>query len=164
MLVPLTADLTEQVLATVNASSDGRESWVKALNFAHAAMFSYAARDGSNPIGTVNIERLISALRLMRSREDHEAAPFVSSWREPVLPEGRVYADKWNSDRFVRNLSQALGLDGSDRGGSEPRTASRRSTTLDTSSPSLPMVRRGRSAEVTIVTRTVRCCAASACC
>lgn len=115
--IPLTADLTEQVLETVNASSDGRESWVKALNFAHAAMFSYAARDGSNPIGTVNIERLISALRLMRSREDHEAAPFVSSWREPVLPEGRVYADKWNSDRFVRNLSQALGLDGSDRGG-----------------------------------------------
>ncbi len=114
--IPLTAQLTEQVLTTVNESSDGLESWVKALNFAHAAMFSYAARDGSNPIGTVNIERLISALRLMRDREGHEAAPFVSSWRDPVLPEGRVYADKWNSDRFVRNLAQALGLNGSDRG------------------------------------------------
>ncbi|WP_433674226.1 SIR2 family protein [Microbacterium gorillae] len=115
--IPLTADLTEQVLASVNRPSGAREPWVKALNFAHAAMFSYAARDGSNPIGTVNIERLISALRLLRGREGHEAAPFVSSWRDPVLPEGRVYADKWNSERFVRNLSQALGLNGSDRGG-----------------------------------------------
>lgn len=115
--IPLTADLTEQVLASVNRSPDAREPWVKAINFAHAAMFGYAGRDGSNPIGTVNIERLISALRLLRGREGHEAAPFVSSWRDPVLPEGRVYADKWNSDRFVRNLAQALGLDGSDRGG-----------------------------------------------
>lgn len=116
--LPLTSDLTEQVLASVNQPLEVREPWVKAINFAHAAMFSYAARDGSNPIGAVNIERLISALRLLRGREGHEAAPFVSSWRDPVLPEGRVHADKWNSDRFVRNLSQALGLDGSDRGGS----------------------------------------------
>ncbi|WP_295778938.1 SIR2 family protein [uncultured Microbacterium sp.] len=115
--IPLTADLTEQVLASVNRPSEVREPWAKAINFAHAAMFSYAARDGSNPIGTVNIERLISALRLLHGREGHEAAPFVSSWRDPILPEGRVYADKWNSDRFVRNLSQALGLNGSDRGG-----------------------------------------------
>ncbi|MEA1264715.1 SIR2 family protein [Microbacterium sp. STF-2] len=115
--IPLTADLTEQVLTSVNQPSDVREPWVKAINFVHAAMFNYAARDGSNPIGAVNIERLISALRLLRGREGHEAAPFVSSWRDPILPEGRVYADKWNSDRFVRNLSQALGIDGGDRGG-----------------------------------------------
>lgn len=115
--IPLTAALTEQVLASVNRLSESREPWVKAINFAHAAMFSYAARDGSNPIGTVNIERLISALRLLHGREDHEAAPFVSSWHDPVLPEGRVHADKWNSDRFVGNLAQALGLNGNDRGG-----------------------------------------------
>lgn len=115
--IPLTAALTEQVLASVNQSPQAGEPWVKAINFAHAAMYSYAARDGSNPIGMVNIERLISALRLLRGREGHEAAPFVSSWRDPILPEGRVYADKWDSDRFVRNLSQALGLDGNDRGG-----------------------------------------------
>lgn len=115
--IPLTAALTEQVLASVNRLSEVREPWVKAINFAHAAMFSYVARDGSNPIGAVNIERLISALRLLRGRDGHEAAPFVSSWRDPVLPEGRVHADKWDSDRFVRNLSQALGLDGNDRGG-----------------------------------------------
>jgi hypothetical protein len=32
----------------------------------------------------VNVERLISAVRLLRDSANHEAAPFVAAWKQPI--------------------------------------------------------------------------------
>ncbi|PPF72620.1 hypothetical protein C5B99_17425 [Pseudoclavibacter sp. Z016] len=43
-------------------------------------MVGYQGARGENPLSAVNIETLISAVRLLRVRDDHEMAPFVANW------------------------------------------------------------------------------------
>jgi hypothetical protein len=112
--LPLTNQLASDVLRALNQKSSTlskRPRWLSALNFAYAAIASYQARDGGDPLQGVNIERLISALRLLADRENHEAAPFVQAWRDPVLPGGRVVSEEETSRRLVENIGQALGGD-----------------------------------------------------
>jgi hypothetical protein len=47
-------------------------------------MVSHASDQGVSPLSAVNVERLVSAVRLLRDRREHEAAPFVSSWRPAI--------------------------------------------------------------------------------
>lgn len=66
--LPLTVQLAERVLHEAN--SDSGRNWVRALNFVYGSMVGYQSEDGSNPLQAVNIERLISAIRLLsRSQE-----------------------------------------------------------------------------------------------
>jgi len=59
-------------------------SWVKALNATYGGMVSHQSNRGHSPLFAVNIETLISAIRLLQDPDEHEVAPFVASW-SPVL-------------------------------------------------------------------------------
>lgn len=81
----LTSGLASAVVEKANKSSAnrhraGRHDWVRALNAVYAGMVGYQGARGDNPLSAVNIETLISAVRLLRRRDDHEVAPFVASW------------------------------------------------------------------------------------
>ena len=78
--LPLTHELAQRIVGSLNE----RTSYgpvVQALNFVYGAMVGYQGETGANPLQAVNIERLVSAVRLLARRADHEVAPFVSSWR-----------------------------------------------------------------------------------
>lgn len=105
--LPLTSELAQRVLIHLSGIKeyDGRRpDWLDALNFAYGSMVSYRSRDGSNALDAVNIETLISALRLLERRDHHEAAPFVESWRERA---GRFRVDDHVADRLVEAVRNA---------------------------------------------------------
>jgi hypothetical protein len=62
---------------------------VQALNFVYSAMIGHQGEDGSDPLRAVNIETLVSAVRLLQARESHEVAPFVAAWKAGALGFGR---------------------------------------------------------------------------
>ena len=62
----------------------GQRPVTRALHVVYGAMVAHATEQGASPLSAVNVERLVSAIRLLRDRRVHEAAPFVSSWR-PVI-------------------------------------------------------------------------------
>lgn len=109
--LPLTSELAAGVLqhlTDVTPSTGRRPDWLVALNFVYGAMVSYRSRDGGNALDAVNIETLISALRLLGRREDHEVAPFVESWRDPVHRAGRLQVDDHNASRLTDALSRVV--------------------------------------------------------
>lgn len=115
--LPLTSELAQQVLERLSGSEeyDGRRpEWLDALNFVYGAMVSYRTRDGGNALDAVNIETLISALRLLAHRDQHEVAPFVDSWRSRA---GRFRVDDTNADRLLEALRKALTDDHTGFGG-----------------------------------------------
>lgn len=88
--LPLTNALAADLVKRANApwAGRGRFDWLSALNFVYGSMVGYQAEDGGNPLEAVNIERLISALRLLQNSGDHEVAPFVSTWKVGALGVG----------------------------------------------------------------------------
>lgn len=81
--LPLTSELAEFVVAAANNASQsrfGRPDWVRAINATYSAMIGFKGSRGGNPLEAVNIETLISAIRLLQHRDEHEVAPFVASW------------------------------------------------------------------------------------
>jgi len=108
--LPLTSDLAAAVLRSLEGTTDphaSRPDWLIALNFVYGAMVSYRSRNGANALDAVNIETLISALRLLGRREDHEAAPFVEGWRDPVFRSGQLLVDERSADRLLDALDKA---------------------------------------------------------
>lgn len=57
---------------------------VRALRVVYGAMVAHATEQGESPLQAVNVERLISAVRLLAGRRDHEAAPFVATWKNAI--------------------------------------------------------------------------------
>ncbi|MFE7846773.1 SIR2 family protein [Microbacterium sp. NPDC057407] len=90
--LPLTERLAEllvssfdEELATADQYQRGEQlPVVRALHVVYGAMVSHATEQGSSPLAAVNVERLVSAVRLLRDRRSHEAAPFVSAWRASI--------------------------------------------------------------------------------
>ncbi|PYY46234.1 SIR2 family protein [Curtobacterium sp. MCBD17_023] len=83
----LTSELAAAVVAKANAEHSpfgDKPGWVRALNAVYAGMIGYQGASGQDPLSAVNIETLISAVRLLRSRDKHEVAPFVAAW-SPAL-------------------------------------------------------------------------------
>ena len=77
----LTSALAKTIVERANSQVARIEpDWVRALNAVYAGMVGHLGARGRNPLTAVNIETLISAVRLLRAREDHEVAPFVASW------------------------------------------------------------------------------------
>lgn len=86
--LPLTASLAKEIIAAANdpmRSEYGDQDAVGALNYVYGAMVGYHANYGEDPLQAVNIERLVSALRLLKDRTHHEVAPFVDSWNPAAL-------------------------------------------------------------------------------
>lgn len=112
--LPLTVELAEMIVQRANdplpTYSRGRDAWVTALNFAYGAMMGHQSEDGGNPLEAVNIERLISAIRLLQDVESHEAAPFVLSWKGGVhnLPSSLAQSGfGHDGERLVKAISEA---------------------------------------------------------
>lgn len=87
--LPLTSDLAAKIVDKANEVGDGpsnpvKPDWVRAINAVYAGMVGYQGARGGNPRSAVNIETLISAVRLLGNRDAHEVAPFVASW-SPAL-------------------------------------------------------------------------------
>lgn len=89
--LPLTSGLAQIIVEKANAA-DGRNDglypspsdFVSALNAVYASMVGHQGQRGKNPLTAVNIETLISAVRLLQDRDRHEVAPFVSAWSAAV--------------------------------------------------------------------------------
>lgn len=111
--LPLTFQLAERVVQRANEQPDGpgRRDWVSVLNFVYGSMVGYQAEDGGDPLGAVNIEKLISALRLLQNLADHEAAPFVSAWKPAALGVGVSDADESAGSRLVRGIERTVAGD-----------------------------------------------------
>lgn len=59
------------------------EPIVRALRVVYGAMVQHGTEQGLSPLASVNVEKLVSAVRLLAARSEHEAAPFVS-WRPAI--------------------------------------------------------------------------------
>lgn len=108
--LPLTSELASQVVTMANenygSSFQGRNtpSWVKALNAAYGAMVSHQSNRGHSPLTAVNIETLISAIRLLQNPDEHEVAPFVSTW-SPALSR---FSDPTLDQRAGRKIADSV--------------------------------------------------------
>ena len=103
--LPLTSRLAELIVEDANTTSRPNDPIVRTLNFVYGAMVGQQGDDGGNPLTAVNIEKLISAVRLLQAREGHEVAPFVSSWKQGAYGFGRNVA----SSRRVREVESGVG-------------------------------------------------------
>lgn len=83
--LPLTAELAEKIVDKANqprrrSFDPAVPDFVRAINAVYGGMVGHSGTRGRNPLDAVNIETLISAVRLLKHRDDHEVAPFVAAW------------------------------------------------------------------------------------
>ena len=120
--LPLTSALAAKVIARANELDrqdhfSAKPDWVRALNAVYAGMVGYQGARGENPLTTVNIETLISAVRLLRSRDTHEVAPFVSTWTPSLSNFGSSNLPTESGHEIVQAVGSAMG--GSGFGGTD---------------------------------------------
>lgn len=110
--LPLTFQLAERLVTRANQPDPnqwrGTQNWVRALNFVYGAQIGFQAEDGSNPLQAVNIERLISALRLLQNADEHEVAPFVASWKPGALGVGTPSVDEHLGEQAIKAVGKAV--------------------------------------------------------
>lgn len=113
--LPLTSDLASAVVKDANSDETYQygwqahnRAWIDALNFVYGQMVGHQTDDGGNPLDAVNIEKLISAVRLLQSRESHEVAPFVASWKPGALSFGSPTIQAGLSAKLKNSMSSAL--------------------------------------------------------
>lgn len=107
----LTADLAKAIVEEANAprrllASD--RDWIQALNAVYAGMVNYQTIHGGNPLTSVNIEMLISAIRLLRERDSLEIAPFVGSWSAGISDFTSTSLPLKLTDRLVSSLGKSM--------------------------------------------------------
>jgi hypothetical protein len=106
--LPLTNELAERIVTQSNALERTGQPWVQALNFVYGSMVGYVADSGGNPLTAVNIERLISAVRLLQNRVDHEASPFVSAWKQGALGFGPDSGQPFSTRQLKESVSDVV--------------------------------------------------------
>ncbi|HAQ9610384.1 TPA: hypothetical protein IYE61_002873, partial [Enterococcus faecium] len=109
----LTSELAGAIIDKANADHDGvgqasRADWVRALNAVYAGMVGYQGSQGNNPRSAVNIETLISAVRLLRNRDKHEVAPFVATWAPALSAFGSASLPSSDGKSILNAVSKAL--------------------------------------------------------
>lgn len=88
--VRLARELTEHIVHRINdAPGDGFgrrfATEVRALNFVISAMLAYDGRkSGADPTRLPDIERVVSAVRLLSDRAQLEVTPFIAAWDATV--------------------------------------------------------------------------------
>ena len=83
--LPMTGGLTKALIRSIKEEFEiQRPELVEAFNFVCSAMIGHRGNAGVDPYSALNVERVFSAIRLLRNRADHEAAPFVSAWLPSV--------------------------------------------------------------------------------
>lgn len=110
--LPLTNQLARLLVAKSNEDRSIARPTIRALNFVYGEMVGHQADDGGNPLQAVNIEKLISAVRLLRSRQDHEVMPFVASWKAGALGFGNATAPRHLGSDLVRAIAREMVREG----------------------------------------------------
>lgn len=72
------------------------------LNQIVSAIIGHRGEAGDSPFEPLNIERVVSSLRLLASRHQHEAAPFVRSWT-PSLEDADRRSVRTDTARTLAN-------------------------------------------------------------
>lgn len=107
--LPLTNELARQVVERANSNHRyPLPNFARVLNVVHGALGGYQGLRGENPLRAVNIERLISAIRLLQDRDNHEVAPFVASWSSGLSEFGADAFDYQRGKRLVEAIDRAL--------------------------------------------------------
>lgn len=105
--LPLSDELTRHVAA---ALADDRKAKDLALllNQIIAAIIAHNGELGISAFAPLNIERVVSSIRLLADRRKHEAAPFVRSWTPSLdaVDHGTV-SDK-TAEAVLREVSAAI--------------------------------------------------------
>lgn len=108
--LPLTTEFAVRLVAGMQRDLRVGSPKVQALNFVYGAMVNHRSEQGDDPLAAVNVEAMISAIRLLQHRESHEAAPFIRGWKPSVgafrLPHGSTLA--FTSD-LQRGVDKAVG-------------------------------------------------------
>lgn len=126
----VTTDLAQAIVSNANDQhrSDWypRPTWVRALNAVYAGMVGHRGASGSNPLDAVNIETLISAVRILKNRDEHEVAPFVSAWLPSVTDIGEHDSQLPHraGQNIVRAIERLASADKHRRGGAPEREIS----------------------------------------
>lgn len=109
--LPLTSELAAGVVAKANQedSFGAKPNWVRALNAVYAGMVGYQGASGEDPLSAVNIETLISAVRLLRDRDNHEVAPFVASWVPALSGFGSANLPRQSGKAILDAVNKGLG-------------------------------------------------------
>lgn len=82
--LPTTFTFARQLVEDITATLGRERTLVKTLNFVYGAMVNHRTERGGDPFDAVNVETMISAIRLLRDRGTHEVAPFIQDWKPGV--------------------------------------------------------------------------------
>lgn len=86
--LPTTVTFAKQLLEDIAVAHRRQSSLVDTLHFVYGAMVNHRTERGGSPFDAVNVETMISAIRLLRDRDTHEVAPFIRDWK-PEVSRGR---------------------------------------------------------------------------
>lgn len=78
--LPMSTELTERLVENLGQRLVYERPVLHALHFVCSAMIGHRGSTGESPYAGINVEKMFSAVRLLSTRAEHEAAPFVSSW------------------------------------------------------------------------------------
>lgn len=106
--LPQTRELAEKIVERANSETPYHEdrSWVYSLNYVYGSMVDYGSRKGGNPLESVDFERLISTLRLLKNKDNHEVTPFVSAWKPGA--EGLAQSKPISTHDFSSHLTTSI--------------------------------------------------------
>lgn len=82
--LPTTVTFARELVDSVRDTFGVMSPLTQTLNFIYGAMLNHRTEQGGDPFAAVNVETMISAIRLLRDRETHEAAPFIQGWKANV--------------------------------------------------------------------------------
>lgn len=82
--LPTTVTFARELVDAVRDSFGAMSPLTQTLNFIYGAMLNHRTEQGGDPFAAVNVETMISAIRLLRDRDTHEAAPFIQGWKANV--------------------------------------------------------------------------------
>lgn len=110
--LPLTNMLARELVSKMN--DDGGSRGAAIVNFVYGAMVSHVTQAGGNPFTAVNVETMISAIRLLAQRATHEAAPFVQAWSPAVgtLDSSGSVNGSSLANELLSGVSETFRLDG----------------------------------------------------
>ena len=83
--VPDSRALTARLVSRIQQDRSSHDpSLSKLLNYVCGRLIAHETAAGSSPFATVDVERLLAAIRLLSQRDNLEVSPFVAAWDDPV--------------------------------------------------------------------------------
>jgi hypothetical protein len=105
--VPGAYAMTQRIIEAVEADPFHRRH-AHLLRFVVGGLLFQRGVRGEDPFGGVNVEDLFSAIQLLGSRQDLEAAPFVGSWHPMVEEFDRTQPERTDARPLQRRLREGV--------------------------------------------------------